>query len=415
MQFEISAANMNELALRMAGAVSDFGFTKNGKPMVASQGLRVLAVLAGFREEHALVEALKAEKLAVPAKVAKDPYTERSFELGALGRNDLLDILAAGDYPSQIYMWPSADIRSAILEAEFPGSSDPESEISALESRWDDQHGWYGRDEWREDVGTGKTKQGYWDWVAKSIEGNGGEEEHCSKCGKPLDEEGWDGMCGDCADVESSLEEEAESLGISLSDAKFWCETHYKVPLQSLDSEKRVELLHRYRQVNGLNPGDAASVAATHGHTSADSATTLETVALNGEDIDLRVSGFGFDAYFEWIDEAGDTLGTQVYEVLKDAKAFVVDLARKPAAVQSTVEQYAQIRQLADKAFEDYDFGERYTVAASNGWEWSSGDTLLTKVVFLEDAEHPNEPTTRVEFVVNVENGVVTDVAVHGL
>lgn len=215
-------------------------------------------------KQMTLIEETLLSKDAAPVK---DPYTERSFELGAMSRDGLLEVLDAGDYPAHVYDWQSADIRAVILEAEFPGSSDPvptkspmEQAIEALQQRWGDEHGWYGRDEWREDVAQGNTKLGYWEWVQHAIEGNGDEEEHCSECGKPLDEDGYDGKCGDCADKEEDKEElrnEARNLGIDLSDVEFWVTQHYGMEFMAGNAEQRETWLHSYRQHNGLTPPDS--------------------------------------------------------------------------------------------------------------------------------------------------------------
>lgn len=52
-------------------------------------------------------------------------YTERSFELGAMSRDQVLDEAEAHDFPPEVYDLPADDIRSFILEAEFPGSTSP--------------------------------------------------------------------------------------------------------------------------------------------------------------------------------------------------------------------------------------------------------------------------------------------------
>lgn len=52
-------------------------------------------------------------------------YTERSFELGAMSRDQVLGEAEAHDFPPEVYDLPADDIRSFILEAEFPGSTGP--------------------------------------------------------------------------------------------------------------------------------------------------------------------------------------------------------------------------------------------------------------------------------------------------
>ncbi|GBG14291.1 uncharacterized protein NMK_1857 [Novimethylophilus kurashikiensis] len=532
MNVTITAANMNDLASRIAACANTMGFQKNGKPMVASQGLKLMAALAGYREEHSLVAALKAEKptLGEPdqdvvlqrQEMAKAPsllaaehsvetakalllgklgysvypdadqpgmwvwkngsdgceasfnsmdeaisdvwtiaadkvarikgltghdwanlslveqmqlieetlvvesengsYSERSFELGAMSRDALLDVLEAGDYPSHVYDWTSDDIRGVILEAEFPEvstenydagmakaadtsmyviysaaeaeegagfwnqtngwtelseatpfsasiknatssakvflpitakqdakwvslaeaaklnqKSPMDEAIEELQQRWYEEHGFYTRSDWKEEVARGDTKLGYWEWVVHAIEANDGDESHCAQCGKPLDDgEGWDGKCGNCADHTEHLTELAETLGINLEDAKFWVKTHYAADFDDSLEDEQEAWLHSYRQYNGLTPADSKA----------------------NQSIDA-------------------------------------------------------LRKVADAAYESYDFGENLVVEGDSGWEWTTGETVLSKAVFLGDIRTPELPSTRKVFVVNVVNGIAQDIHVR--
>lgn len=62
--------------------------------------------------------------------------------------------------------------------------------MQQLEARWGNQHPHYQRRDWQHEVANGDTKLGYWEYVQHAIEGNGGEEEHCTTCGKPQAEQG---------------------------------------------------------------------------------------------------------------------------------------------------------------------------------------------------------------------------------
>ena len=375
----ITRENLDQLAKGIAASVNRLGFRKQGKEMVPSQAIRVLAERLGMNE-HALVKSLKAQAHAATVALPVTPSrTERSFVLGSLGKDELLDILAdKGCYEADMERWTADALRAEILDKEFTAecpdpnvaqqfaaltklgyrfSEDSDQEglwlwhdgvdgcdcsfetfaaavldawlrvskvaravqgirvatwaklsiarqavlieasleqesdspkelddaLTALEAQWGNEHPWYGRDEWREDVSNGTTKRGYWEWVLACIEANGGSEAHCSSCGQPSgDGNGWDGLCGDCAD-----KEEGEK------------------PMSS------------------------------------------------------------------------------------------------PA-----------MRDLADQAFEHYDFGDDVTVADHEGWESCTGDTVLSKTVFLEELNAPEKPSRKVTFRVNVENGAVTDVSV---
>lgn len=63
MKISITPENLNTIATRVATTVSDLGFAKHGKAMVASQALRVLSSVANYRDEHSFVAAVKAEPL----------------------------------------------------------------------------------------------------------------------------------------------------------------------------------------------------------------------------------------------------------------------------------------------------------------------------------------------------------------
>lgn len=76
-----------------------------------------------------------------------------------------------------------------------------------------------------------------------------------------------------------------------------------------------------------------------------------------------------------------------------------------------TPEQIA--RTAADLAYEAYDFGEHLVVADDSGWEFSTGDSLWTKSVFLADDRTPDAPTKLVKFVVDIRNGVVVNVSLQ--
>lgn len=61
MKIKITSSNLDKIAHRVANCVNQLGFSKNQKPMVNSQALKVVAAVAGFRQEHALVAALKSQ------------------------------------------------------------------------------------------------------------------------------------------------------------------------------------------------------------------------------------------------------------------------------------------------------------------------------------------------------------------
>jgi len=69
-------------------------------------------------------------------------------------------------------------------------------------SHWDD-HPNHSPDEWQYEVANGDSRQSYVDWVNSQIEQaeDDMELDTCTQCGEPDDDgEGWDGLCGSCAD-----------------------------------------------------------------------------------------------------------------------------------------------------------------------------------------------------------------------
>jgi hypothetical protein len=432
---EITRDNVNEIAKGLAASVNKLGFRKNGKEMVASQALRVLAERKGLNEHTFMRELEKPQRAGGNAQAltllgglvryltrsygddqwdcstreffeeaatllgwepfawqlddeetdaqvpAHSAETAKAITLGKLGYTFAPDVgqpsswvwthdtdscgksfTSLDEALDDVWSCVATDVmvtrkltgsawealglakqlslvEEVLLPAE-PVTSDPvrqktpmEEAIEALQAKWGSEHGWYGRDEWREDVAQGSTKLGYWEWVQHAIEGNGDEEEHCSECGKPLDDDGYDGKCGDCADKDDSMTEqqdEARYLGIDLSDVIFWVKQYFNQEFRDATAAQRGDWMHHYRQCNGLAPDFSAAN-----------------------------------------------------------------------------------RSAADAAFEAYDFGEDVTVAAHNGWYWTTGDSVMTKDVFLEDNDKPEAPSRHVRFVVNVVAGRVTDISVQ--
>lgn len=67
----------------------------------------------------------------------------------------------------------------------------------------------------------------------------------------------------------------------------------------------------------------------------------------------------------------------------------------------------------AELAFLDYDFGENQDVVDFDGWEWTKGDSILKRTVFLEDSNKSGETSQRVTFVVEVVRGKVVNMSVN--
>lgn len=67
-------------------------------------------------------------------------------------------------------------------------------------------------------------------------------------------------------------------------------------------------------------------------------------------------------------------------------------------------------REAAEKCFEAHDFGEEITVKDVNGWEFCTGDTVWSRVVFVEEeAEGPSDAVVFVVHFSNEREAVITD------
>ena len=219
MNLEINEATLKPVAENLIARLTQLGvLTKAGQPLVVDLGYEAVAAMLGKRNQHALRASLvkegKCACCAVPAEKLDDTMRGILTRLGySVALSDFKRPFwqhgddVSEDFASEAEAWQAAlaDARARGRYADGSGAQpDPQAgmaqTIAELENRWGDEHGWYGREEWQTDVAAGSTRLGYWEWVAHSIEGNGGEEEHCDECGAPLDGEGWDGKCGNCAD-----------------------------------------------------------------------------------------------------------------------------------------------------------------------------------------------------------------------
>jgi hypothetical protein len=220
MKLDITTANLKPAAEKLISRLNQMGVvSKNGQPLVVDQGFEAVAALFGRRNQHALRAALAEEARCsccstVPAKL--DDVQIGILETLGYSVN-LSDFKrpywvhgddASEDFPTEDEAWLAAmaDARARNRFADGASVVDPQSEmtqfVAELEERWGHEHGHYTREDWGTAVALGNTKVGYWEWVAHTIESNGGDEEHCDECGAPNDDgEGWDGKCGNCADM----------------------------------------------------------------------------------------------------------------------------------------------------------------------------------------------------------------------
>jgi hypothetical protein len=72
------------------------------------------------------------------------------------------------------------------------------------------------------------------------------------------------------------------------------------------------------------------------------------------------------------------------------------------------------MREAANEAYENYNFGDHLTVAGDDGWLNSATGTL-SRTVFLADDRNPDADTVRYRFAVEVVNGKVVSTNVTKL
>lgn len=229
---------MNTTQLKKAAAaatsrVNKLGFTKNGAPMVIDQGYEVVAAIFGKRSQHALRATIGTGEcaccaprlaLAANADLAKTSKKETSAAnkawvslLESQGWNDTAVSSLMKDFLQEHSLWPAfvsyyaAGVNEQVLKSapmennmrqilEAAKASAMECYIQDLQEVWGEEHPHYTRKRWGWEASEGDTQLGYWEWVVHSIDSHGGPDEHC-ECGAPLDDgEGYDGLCGNCAD-----------------------------------------------------------------------------------------------------------------------------------------------------------------------------------------------------------------------
>lgn len=159
--------------------------------------------------------------------------------------------------------------------------------------------------------------------------------------------------------------------------------------------------------------------------------SVAEQDALEGVGYSIAISDFGLP-YWQ-LDEGDasedfDTVEKAWRDAWKDAQGKAAKLAGmslkdtdslSEAARISLIRRHlgpdseANVRRLADDAYEAYDFtGFGGTVASDSGWETCTGSGSMTRTVYLEN-EEADEPSIRVRFTVEVANGVVVRTSVN--
>jgi hypothetical protein len=105
-----------------------------------------------------------------------------------------------------------------------------------------------------------------------------------------------------------------------------------------------------------------------------------------------------------WLDAKRRTLAvTGMARHVWDAKP----LEEQIAIVRNTLSLSSEtvMREAANEAFENYDFGAERTYVDANGWEWTVGGSTWARTVFLRDTARPDSDSVAYRFSVEVVEG----------
>lgn len=196
----------------------------------------------------------------------------------------------------------------------------------------------------------------------------------------------------------------------------------------------RSEVLHlesfiRNKGLMGELAQYAATVAAEEDETSdvpaAAIIAALKTVGylVTLSDFDRPFWAFGdefscdFDIESEaWTDAWGDAQKRTAAKAGVDRYVWAAKSdSERLALVVKTLGKSAEMlmREAANLAYENYDFGEHLTVADDSGWEWTGGSSLVVRSVFLEDDRAPRADTVRYRFTVEIVDGKVISTSLN--
>lgn len=115
-------------------------------------------------------------------------------------------------------------------------------------------------------------------------------------------------------------------------------------------------------------------------------------------------------SYTSYSFSLGALTEAQLEDLAADTGAFTDHLSSSELRSLLLQDYEAKCRSAADKAFEDFDFGEDMSVEAANGWE-SSPDGVWKRVVFLNSVTNPEESSIRGTVTCVVEGLKVTSTA----
>lgn len=416
MQLQINSTNLDTLAKRIAATGTELGFTKNGKPMVASQGLRILASVAGFREEHSFVVAVKAET-PVP-----DSTPDRNA-LGALFsyltnnyNDDTWDASTRGLLEEAARVLGEPEL-SWILHDDEEGDDATEDELlvklatnGSHSLDLEDIKFWVGQHYHR--IYENETPAKRREWIRRYAASFG--------------------LTPDVTPITEAQKQELRDKGYRIA----YSDSDHNLPYWETDLEASVDFpsedaawedawlqmqflaksapaAEKQELPTQVDDDGFCNACAAKGDTMADAMAKLEARwghehAWYGrsewcEDVAQGNTKLG---YWEWVQHSLEANGGDVAHCSVCGQPSPDEEAWPNGHCVLCLREANQAA--AEQAFESYDFGA--TVGETSGWE-SLNNTLFSRPVYLENSEAPDAPTTKVTFTVEVVAGKVKRVS----
>lgn len=244
----MTATELKTRATALMNRLNALGFLKDGKPLVIDQAFELVASEEGFRNQHVLRTKLEPEDQSSEVAahfdwksiVARQGWNEESQLIHAMGfiadQGLMLDFVAYAEKVADEenafgdsmntediqdlltemgYSLATSDFGKPYWEFEGEASVDFDDEEAAWADAWEDAQ--------NRMVPTIGMARSVWDAMTQEarmavIRANLSpveDEDRCSECGKPLDLDGWDGRCGDCADREENRSAEATARKVA--------------------------------------------------------------------------------------------------------------------------------------------------------------------------------------------------------
>lgn len=369
----MNATQLKSRAARLMARLTAMGFTKAGKPMVIDQAFELVAAEEGYRNQHALRASLPKET-GIDAAMAI--FARGVASTGYRMSSDPVAVDQAED--AGLLQWHAACNRAAwndeaqILQLEgFIAQKGLMSEFGA-----------YAHAAALEEAPVPVTKRLVTEEQIAFLRAVG--YEICeSEYKLPYWELEWDQ--GDAAS------EDFNTIDEVWADA--WRDAVQRQFIAPAAEHSPIML-------------QAATLEATwgdeHGHYSREDW---------GQALALRNTKLGL--YWEWVAQCIETNGGNEAHCENCGVPLDDGGCDEKCSICTNQSNAVQAADIAQVAYETFDFqaalGSNFTVAARNGWEYTSGSPQVSCTVFVENAEAPAEPTSKVRFTVEVIGGVASN------